>query len=144
MNHGSIVGGNHIGHFTPSLNHPVNPQNWQHNGNWRHGGEFAEHGHGRDFDHDRFFGGFSPFFGGFGFGGLGFYDPFLWDSWPYYGAYGYADYGYPGYGYYDYGYAPYYESGPVAYAGAVPANTTAYAPVTQEPPAMAEERDHVE
>ena len=147
---GTNIGGRgtNIGGLTN--NHPVNPQNWQHNANWSHGNQFADRGFGRGFDHgfdhrgfDRDFDRHGFFGGGFygGYGGLGFYDPFLWD-WPLYSGYGYG-YGYPDYGYgygipdYGHGYGPsygysnygpdygYYDNG--AYAAAMPADMTAYA-----------------
>lgn len=152
-----MVSGNDAGRLAPGINHPVNPQQWQHSANWQHNANWSRgqnawrHDGAYDRSHHNHF---YPFplvaFGGF-------WDPFWWGSWPYYGAYGYPYYGYPydgypydgypGYGYSDYGYGStaFDVNGPAVYAAAMPPETVTNPPAMQaarpapEEPAMSSE-----
>jgi hypothetical protein len=115
--------GNINEHFQSSIQHPVNPQTWNHNNNWWRNNFAFNHGHDHDHDFDHFHHSFifSPFV-----------FPFWWDYGPFY-----SRYGYPYYSDYYYGYTPtgyYYNYEPDAYSSTVPAVESAYSPVPDQYP----------
>jgi hypothetical protein len=131
--------------FHNTVQHPVNPSAWTHNGNWWRNNQAWNHNfawnHGHDYDRhfDHFHSvGFFPY-----------WYPFGWHYWPYY-----SSYGYPYYSYYDYGYSPYsyygYDPGYYSYEPTYDSGTYvtepdaymtegAYAPETEQYPAIGEE-----